>query len=187
MPILIVLAAVLVAIIIWMAVSYNKLVELRSRIENQKAQIDVHLKRRAELIPNLIQTVKGCAKFEKSTLTELAELRCRIMNPESTVAALSADESLGRLCSKILAIGESYPELKANTNFIKMQEELSDTENKIAFARQFYNDIVAKYNTAVQVFPRSIAAGIFGFKKIALPEIQDNERETVKVDGDVFL
>ena len=187
MPILIVLVAVLVVIIIWLVVSYNRLVELRNRVENQKSQVDVHLKRRAELIPNLIQTVKGYAKFEKSTLTELVELRGRIMNSGSTGESFSADEKLGRLCSQVLAIGESYPELKANTNFIKLQEELSDTENKIAFARQFYNDVVTKYNTAVQVFPRSIAAVIFGFKKIALPETPDNERESVKVDGNMFL
>lgn len=186
MTVFIIFGAVVLLIIIGIVVSYNGLVTLRNRVDNQAAQVDVHLKRRAELIPNLIQTVKGYAKFEKSTLEEIVDLRSKVLNSSSTSEAFSADAKLGKMCSRVLALGESYPELKANTNFLKLQEELSNTEDKIAFARQFYNDVVTKYNTAVQMFPRSLVAGIFGFKKKNLLETSANERESIKIDSDMF-
>lgn len=186
MTVFIILGAVVILIIIGVVVSYNGLVTLRNRVDNQAAQVDVHLKRRAELIPNLIQTVKGYAKFEKSTLEEILELRSKVLNSSSTSEAFSADAKLGKMCSQVLALGESYPELKANTNFLKLQEELSNTEDKIAFARQFYNDVVTKYNTAVQMFPRSLVARIFGFKKKNLLEASANERELIRIDSDMF-
>lgn len=186
MPVFIILAAVVVLMIIGVAVSYNGLVTLRNRVENQAAQVDVHLKRRAELIPNLIQTVKGYAKFERSTLAEITRLRSEVLNSGSTDEAFSADAKLGRVCSQVLALVESYPELKANTNFMQLQEELSNTENKIAFARQFYNDTVTKYNTAIQMFPRSVIAGMFGFKKRSLLEASGDERGSIKIDSEMF-
>lgn len=186
MPVFIILAAVIALIIIGVIVSYNGLVTLRNRVENQAAQVDINLKRRAELIPNLIQTVKGYAKFEKSTLEEITRLRSKVLNSGNTGEAFTADAKLRRVCSQVLALGESYPELKANANFMQLQEELSNTENKIAFARQFYNDTVTKYNTAIQMFPRSIIAGMFGFRKIALLEASGTERESIKIDSDMF-
>lgn len=186
MIVFIIAIAVVVFFAVILAVEYNSLVVLRNRVDNQAAQVDVQLKRRAELVPNLIETVKGYAKFEKSTLTDIVQLRSKVMKSVNTSEACAADAKLGRVCSKVLALGESYPELKANTNFLKLQEELSETENKIVMARQFYNDIVTKYNTAVQVFPKSIVAGIFGFKKKELLETSQPEREPVKLDGNTF-
>ncbi|MBD5473908.1 MAG: LemA family protein [Lachnospiraceae bacterium] len=182
--VIVVIVIVLAAVI--MTVEYNSLVVLRNRVDNQSAQVDVQLKRRAELIPNLIEIVKGYAEFEKSTLTNIAQLRSEVINSGNTSEACAADAKLGRICSQVLAIGESYPELKANTNFLKLQEELSETENKIVMARQFYNDIITKYNTAVQVFPKSVMAGIFGFKRKELLEISHSEREPIKLDSNTF-
>lgn len=182
----IILAVVIIICLIGIIAAYNSLITLQNRVSNQSAQLDVQLKRRAELIPNLLETVKGYAKFEKSTLTDIVELRGRVINAGSTSEAYVADEKLGRMCSRMLAVGESYPELKANTNFLKLQEELSDTENKIVMARQFYNDIVTKYNIAIQVFPKSLVAGIFGFKKRDLLEIEKVEREGIKINSSDF-
>lgn len=184
--ILVILAAVVIFGIIKAVGGYNDLVTLRNRVDNQSAQVDVQLKRRAELVPNLIETVKGYAKFEKSTLTDITELRSRVMNAGNTSEACAADAKLGRACSQILALGESYPELKSNTNFLKLQEELADTENKIVMARQFYNDTVTKYNTAIQMFPKSVVAGIFGFQKRELLAIAEAEREAVRIDSNTF-
>ena len=167
-------------------VEYNNLVTLRNRVDNQSAQVDVQLKRRAELIPNLLETVKGYAKFEKKTLTDITELRNKVMNAGSTREACAADAELGRACARVLAIGESHPELKSNTNFLKLQEELSETENKIGMARQFYNDTVTKYNTAIQMFPKSVVAALFRFKKRDLLQIAETERQAIKFGSDTF-
>lgn len=184
--ILILIVTVIVVCLVSVIAGYNSLVTLRNRVDNQSAQVDVQLKRRADLIPNLIETVKGCAKFEKSTLTDIVELRNKVMNAGNTREACEADAKLGKACSQVLALGESYPELKANTNFLKLQEELAETENRIVMARQFYNDVVTKYNTAIQLFPRSIVAGIFGFTKRDFLEIANSEREAIKIDSDTF-
>lgn len=184
--VLIIFVAIIVFCLVSLITGYNSLVTLRNRVDNQSAQVDVQLKRRAELIPNLIETVKGYAKFEKSTLMDITELRSRVMNAGSTSEACAADAKLGKVCSQVLALGESYPELKANTNFLKLQEELADTENKIVMARQFYNDVVTKYNTAIQLFPKSLVAGIFGFKKRELLESANTEREAIRMSRDTF-
>lgn len=184
--IFIILAVVVVFVLIKVIIGYNKLITLRNRVDNQSAQVDVQLKRRAELIPNLIETVKGYAKFEKSALTEITELRSKVMNAQSTSEACAADAKLGKACSQVLALRESYPELKTNTNFLKLQEELAETENRIVMARQFYNDTVTKYNTAIQMFPDSILAGMFGFQKKDLLVTAAAEREAVKIDSNTF-
>lgn len=181
-----VVAVVVILILAGVISAYNSLVTLRNRVDNQAAQIDVQLKRRADLIPNLIETVKGYANFEKSTLTDIVSLRSEIMNAGSTGEACEADAKLGRACSKLFALGENYPELKANANFLKLQGELAETENKVVMARQFYNDTVTKYNDAILVFPKSLVAGIFGFKKKELLEATAAERETVRISGDTF-
>lgn len=181
-----VVAVVVILILAGVISAYNSLVTLRNRVDNQAAQIDVQLKRRADLIPNLIETVKGYANFEKSTLTDIVSLRSEIMNAGSTGEACEADAKLGRACSKLFALGENYPELKANANFLKLQEELAETENKVVMARQFYNDTVTKYNDAILVFPKSLVAGIFGFRKKELLEATAAEREAVRISGDTF-
>ncbi|MGN0279959.1 MAG: LemA family protein [Lachnospiraceae bacterium] len=184
--IFIILAVVVAFVLIKVIIGYNKLITLRNRVDNQSAQVDVQLKRRAELIPNLIETVKGYAKFEKSALTEITELRSKVMNAQSTSEACAADAKLGKACSQVLALRESYPELKTNTNFLKLQEELAETENRIVMARQFYNDTVTKYNTAIQMFPDSILAGMFGFQKKDLLVTAAAEREAVKIGSNTF-
>lgn len=182
----IIFGVVVVLCLAALVAAYNSLVTLRNRVDNQAAQVDVQLKRRADLIPNLIETVKGYAKFEKSTMTEIVQLRSRVMSAANTGEAYAADAQLGKVCSQVLALGESYPELKANTNFLKLQDELSESENRIVMARQFYNDTVTKYNTELQVFPKSVAANIFGFKKRDLLQASEAEREAIRLSGDTF-
>lgn len=184
--ILIILAVVVIGLLAWLISGYNSLITIRNRVDNQSAQVDMQLKRRADLIPNLLETVKGYAKFEKTTLTDITALRNKVMHASSTEEAYEADAKLSRECAKILAIGENYPELKANTNFLMLQEELAETENKIVMARQFYNDVVTKYNTTIQLFPKSLIAGIFGFRKKDLLEIDNSERESIKFDENSF-
>lgn len=165
---------------------YNGMVVLRNRVENQGAQIEVQLKRRADLIPNLIETTKGYASYEQQTLTQVTELRSKVLSAASPAESYMAGEALGHEASRMLAIGEKYPELKANSNFLQLQKELADTEDKIVKARQFYNDIVTKYNTAIMMFPRSAFAGIFGFKKMELLEAAASERQATRMNGDTF-
>lgn len=180
------LVFVVVAFLALLIKSYNGLVTLRNRVDNQGAQVDVQLKRRADLIPNLIETTKGYANYEQSTLTAVTELRGKMLNASSIQESYQANETLNKALSPILALGESYPELKANSNFLKLHSELADTEDKISKSRQFYNDIITKYNTSIQVFPRSIFAGLFGFKKIDLLEATDSERQAVQISSGTF-
>lgn len=165
---------------------YNGMVVLRNRVENQGAQIEVQLKRRADLIPNLIETTKGYASYEQQTLTQVTELRSKVLSATSPAESYKAGEALGHEVSRMLAIGEKYPELKADTNFLQLQKELADTEDKIVKARQFYNDTVTKYNTAIMMFPRSVFAGMFGFKKMELLEASDSERQAIRMNSDTF-
>lgn len=181
--IVVVLVIVLFAAIVKI---YNGFVILKNRVENQGAQVEVQLKRRADLIPNLLETTKGYANYEKGTLTAVTELRSKILNASSTKESYQANMALNKEVSKIIALSENYPELKANTNFLQLQQELSDTEDKIVKARQFYNDVVTKYNTEIMLFPKSIFAGIFGFRNIALLEATEQERESVKIDANTF-
>jgi LemA protein len=188
--VIVVLALVLIA---WVVGMYNKLVTLRNRFKNAFAQIDVQLKRRYDLIPNLVETVKGYMKFEQETLQAVIAARNQAASAASRAAANPADAaavnqlsgaeaaltgSLGRL----FALSEAYPDLKANQNMLQLQEELTSTENKIGFARQAYNDAVMVYNTAREVFPSSLIAGTFNFAEAALLQIENAvEREAPKV------
>lgn len=165
---------------------YNGLVVLKNRVENQAAQIDVQLKRRADLIPNMIETTKGYAHYEKDTLSSITKLRTQILSTDNIETSYQASQQLGKITGQMIAVGEQYPDLKANTNFLQLQQELSDTENRISKARQFYNDMVTKYNDAIMVFPNSMIAKIFGFHRISLLEVKESERETVKMDGGTF-
>ncbi|MBQ4522306.1 MAG: LemA family protein [Lachnospiraceae bacterium] len=179
-------AIVVVLLLVYIIKIYNGLVVLKNRVENQDAQVDVQLKRRADLIPNLIETTKGYANYEKSTLTAVTELRNKMVNASNTGEAYQANVELNKELARIMVISENYPELKANANFLKLQDELSDTEEKIAKARQFYNDVVTKYNTQIMLFPKSIFAKMLGFKKNALLEATENEKESVKIGADTF-
>jgi len=161
---------------------YNSLVSLRNQVKNAWAQIDVQLKRRHDLIPNLIETVKGYVKHERDTLENITKARTNAMQASGAAAAGKAEGELSGAISKLMLVVENYPELKANQNFLALQEELSSTENKVGFSRQFYNDSVLRFNTKTQTFPSNIVANMFGFKQAEFFEIQvATEREAPKV------
>lgn len=159
---IVIIVIILVGTIIHM---YNNLVGLRNRVKNSYAQIDVQLKRRNDLIPNLVETVKGYAGHEKGVLEEVTKARTGVMNATGVEETSAADNKLTGALKTLFAVAENYPDLKANSNFQQLQSELSDTEDKIAYARQFYNDVVLKYNNACQQFPSSLLAGMFGFEE----------------------
>jgi LemA protein len=174
---------VIVLLVIIVALMYNSLIMLRKRVDNSWAQIDVQLKRRADLIPNLIETVKGYAKFEKKVLTQVTAARTAVMSAKTPGKAAVADNMLTSALKSVFAVAEAYPTLKANENFKALQEELSSTENKIAFARQFYNDTVMDWNTKISVIPTNIIASMFGLnKEKEYFQIAEAERKNVKVD-----
>ena len=178
----VVLGAVAV-VILWVISSYNGLVSLRNQSLNGWKQIDVQLKRRHDLIPNLVETIKGAMKFEQNTLTKVIEARNRAIGAQGVADKAAQENQLSGALRQLFALTESYPDLKSNANVGKLQEELSSTENKISFARQFYNDITTSFNTALQSFPTNLIAGGFGFKPMELFAITDaSEKEVPKVD-----
>src|SRR6266550_5683393 len=166
-PVIILLAFAGLSVVVgfWLMTSYNSLVTLRQSVKNAWAQIDVQLKRRHDLIPNLVNTVKGYAAHEKETFERVINARARATSAASAGEAIKAEGELTAALARLLAVSEAYPELKANPNFIALQEELTSTENRIAYARQVYNDCVAKLNTQIQIFPTVVVAGMFGFKE----------------------
>jgi len=162
--------------------TYNNLVTLRNKVRNQRSQIDVELKRRFDLIPNLVETVKGYAKHEKSALEDVIKARNTYVSAgDNTEAALNADTALTGALTKLFALSESYPDLKANANFMTLQKELSTIEQKIVYSRQFYNDSVYKLNNKAEMFPSNLVAGMFGFAKEPFFEAAEQERENVSV------
>ena len=177
----IIIIVIVVLIIAWAFATYNKLVDLRNRVKDQWAQIDVQLKRRFDLIPNLVETVKGYAKHESETLEAVIQARNTYVSATTPEAQMKADGELEKAISKLFALSEAYPELKANTNFQHLQQELTETESKIASARQFYNDTVLLYNNKVEMVPSNIIASIFKFKKETFFEANEAERENVQV------
>ena len=177
--IIIILVIIVIATVIHM---YNNLVGLRNRVKNSYAQIDVQLKRRNDLIPNLVETVKGYASHEKGVLEEVTRARTGVMNATTVEETSAADNQLTGALKTLFAVAENYPDLKANSNFQQLQDDLSDTEDKIAYARQFYNDVVLKYNNACQQFPSNILAGLFGFKEETFFEAPAEERAVPKVE-----
>jgi len=178
MIILLVIIVVLAIIVVSM---YNRLVVLRNRIENAWSQIDVQLKRRADLIPNLVETVKGYAAHEKEVFQKVTEARAALMNAKGVKEQGDANNMLTGALKTLFAVAENYPELKANQNFMMLQEELSGTESKIAYARQFYNDTVLKYDNLREKFPSNIVAGMFGFKEREYFAAEEAAREPVEV------
>lgn len=179
----IILGIIAILLIIFLA-TYNSLVGLRNQVKNAWAQIDVQLKRRHDLIPNLVETVKGYMKFERETLEAVTKARNIAVQATSAGAGErgKTEGELSSALSRLLAVVESYPDLKANQNFLALQEELTSTENKISFSRQYYNDSVLKYNNQTQMFPSNIVAGMFGFKGSEFFETTiPGEREAPKV------
>lgn len=166
---------------LWLVVAYNGLVKLRNRIENAWAQIDVQLQRRYDLIPNLVETVKGYASHEQDTLTRVIEARNMAINASGVAAQAQAENVVTSALKSLFALAEAYPDLKANTGFVSLQEELSGTEGKIAYARQFYNDTVQGYNTKIQTFPTMFVARPFGFAEREYFEVDEGSRGPVKV------
>lgn len=172
----------IVIIVLFFWFTYNKLVTLKLRVEESWAQIDVQLKRRSSLIPNLVETVKGYAAHEKAVFENVTEARSRLMSAETPGQKAEADNMLTGALKSLFAVAEAYPELKASENFGKLQEELSDTEDKIAYARQFYNQNVMEYNLRLKVFPDVVVANLFGFKAEEFFQAGEGERADVKVD-----
>ncbi len=182
MIVLIVVVVLVVLLLIYVASTYNKLVDLRNRVHDQWSQIDVQLKRRFDLIPNLVNTVKGYAKHEEKTLEQVIEARNNYNKATTQDEKMAANNELSQTLSHLFAVAENYPDLKANTNFLELQTELQDTENKIAMARQFYNDTVLTLNNKIEMFPSNIIAGLFHFKKEEFFQAVEEERENVKVE-----
>ncbi len=176
-----ILLAIIVLLILYIVATYNKLVVLRNRVRDQWAQIDVQLKRRFDLIPNLVETIKGYTKHESETLENVIKARNTFLSAATPEEEMKADGELTKAMTKLFALSESYPDLKANTNFLDLQEELQQTESKIASARQFYNDTVLTYNNKIEVVPSNIVASLFKFKKEAFFEANETERENVQV------
>jgi LemA protein len=174
---------VLVVVALWAVGSYNRLIGLRNQVTNGWRQIDVQLKRRHDLIPNLVNTVKGAMEFERDTLEAVIAARNRAASATGPADAGRKEGELSAALGRFFALAESYPQLTANQNVRALQEELAGTENKIGFARQFYNDIATKYNTATQVVPTNIIAGLAGFNAAELFEItNETERAAPQVD-----
>lgn len=173
---------ILGVIILWFIVSYNGFVTVRNRVQEAWADIEVQLKRRYDLIPNLVNTVKGYATHEAGTLEKVTAARTAAMNAGSADAKAAAENQLSGALKSLFAVSEAYPDLKANTNFLELQRELSDTENKIQAARRFYNGNVRDYNTRLQVFPGNVIANMFGFKKSDYFDIDDNGAESQPIE-----
>lgn len=180
--ILIILGIIILALIAYVISIYNKLVSTRNKVKDGWAQIDVQLKRRADLIPNLVETVKGYTKHESDTLENVIKARNSFNTAGSIDEEITANNQITGALNKLFALSESYPDLKANDNFLSLQKDLKDIEEKISYARQFYNDIVLTYNNLTEMFPSNIIANMFGFKKMAFFEItNEKEKETPQV------
>ena len=174
-----VVLAIVVVIVLWIIGAYNGLVGLRNGVKNAWAQIDVQLKRRYDLIPNLVETVKGYAKHERETFEMVTKARNLAQQAVNAGAAErgKVEGELGMALGRLLAVAEAYPELKANQNFLALQEELTSTENKISFSRQFYNDSVLQFNNKIQMFPSNVIAGMFSFKTAESFEVSVAEQK----------
>lgn len=175
------LGVVILLIILYVISSYNRLVIFRNRVKDQWAQVDVQLKKRANLIPNLVETVKGYATHEKETFEEVITARNKITTASTPEAAMEANNMLTNTLNKLFALSEAYPDLKANQNFLSLQGDLKDIEDKIAYARQFYNDSVYTYNNKIEMFPSNIVASSFKFEKAKFFEITEEEAQNPTV------
>ena len=179
--VLIVIAGLLVLLAFYVIGVYNKLVNARNKVDNQFSQVDIQLKRRADLIPNLVETVKGYATHEKETFDAVISARAKAMSANTKEDEMKASGELTQALGRLMAISEAYPELKANTNFVSLQNSLQETEDKIAYARQFYNDAVLNYKNKIEMFPSNIVAGMFNFKAEPFFEAEEAAKEVPKV------
>jgi len=175
-----IILGVIVLIVLWVIAIYNGLVALRQRANQSFADIDVQLKQRHDLVPNLVETVKGYAAHEKSTLDEVVRARNAALAAQGAEAQGAAEGALGAALSRLIALAEAYPDLKANQNFQQLQGELSDVENKIAASRRFLNNTVAEYNAAIEGVPGALIAGRFGFEPLAYFGVDDAERKAIE-------
>ncbi len=176
---------VIVLIIIlssFLIANYNILVKLRNRVKDQWAQVDVVLKKRADLIPNLVETVQGYAKHENDTLEAVIQARNKFVDATNKTDEMKADASIVNTLGKLMAVSENYPELKANINFLDLQKNLKELEDKIQYARQFYNDTVLKYKDSIEMFPSNLVAKLFGFKQEEFFEVDEEDREAPEVN-----
>lgn len=173
---------VIILLLIWMISTYNHLVKLKNRVQDQWSQVDVQLKRRFDLIPNIVESVKGYTQHEKETLEMVTNARNSALNAKKPQDEMSADNELTGALTRLFSLTEAYPELKADENFKELQRNLKETEDKIAYARQFYNDVVLKYKNAREVFPTNIIADLLGMKEIAFFEVKQEEKENIKVE-----
>ena len=178
-----IILGIIAVVIVFLIIIFNSLVRLRNAVKNAWSQIDVQLKRRHDLIPNLVETAKGYMKHERETLEAVTKARQQAVNISDSVADQARKENmLSQTLRSLFAVSENYPDLKANQNFLALQEELTSTENKISFARQFYNDSVMTFNNKIQMFPSNVIAGMFAFKEAEFFEVEDEaEREAPKV------
>lgn len=172
---------IVVVLVLLVVFLYNALIRLKNQVENSWAQIDVQLKRRHDLIPNLIETVKGYAKHEKSLFTDVTKARTEVMKQTDVHKKAAASNMLTDALKSVFAVAEAYPDLKANQNFLQLQEELSGTENKISYARQHYNDMVMLFNTKIQTFPNNMIANILKFTDMEMFDVPEAEKKNVKV------
>lgn len=178
---LFVILGVVFVVLVWIVYTYNRLVVLRNRIDNAWSQVDVQLRRRYDLIPNLVETVKGYAAHEKTVFENVTRARASMASAASVEEQGQAQNMITQALKSLFAVAENYPDLKANQNFLQLQEELAGTESKIAYARQFYNDTVMAYNTFIQSFPASIIARSFGFGERYYFQMEEVAREPVSV------
>ncbi len=174
--------AVIVLLALWVILSYNSLVTLKNQVQNAWQQIDVQLKRRHDLIPNLVNTVKGAMEFEKETLQRVVEARAKAVSATTVAEKGTAENLLTQTLGRLFALVENYPTLKSNQNILQLQEELTSTENRIGFARQFYNDLVAQFNIKQEVFPSNFLASAFGFLRADYFQAEVGVREVPQVD-----
>ena len=179
--VIIIIVGLLLLLAFYIIGVYNKLVNARNKVNNQWSQIEVQLKRRADLIPNLVETVKGYAKHEEGTFKAVVEARNKAVSAGTVNDKIGAENELTGALTKLFALTEAYPELKANENFMSLQKDLKDTEDKITYARQFYNDTAMSFNDLVEMFPSNVVAGMFGFKRFEFFSATEEEKQTPKV------
>ncbi|WP_295721883.1 LemA family protein [uncultured Methanobrevibacter sp.] len=179
---LIILIIIIIALILFVISTYNGLIKARNKVKNSWAQIEVQLNRRGDLIPNLVETVKGYASHESKVFDEVTQARTGLMNANGVQEMADADNTLSQTLKSLFAVAENYPELKANENFQNLQNQLEDTENKISYSRQFYNDTVLMYNNKCETFPSNIFANAFGFKQAEFFKAQEGTETVPKVE-----
>ena len=176
-----VILGIILLLIIYVVGVYNSLIKLRNKVDDQSSQVDIELKKRFDLVPNLVETVKGYAKHEKETLEEVIKARNSFTSAGNMNEELAANDNLSNALTKLFALSEAYPDLKANTNFINLQNSLNEIEENIAYKRSFYNETVRMYNDKIMTVPSNIVANIFNFKEKEYFQINEKEKENVKV------